>query len=94
MNNLKPVLLLALFLSGCATTNTQNKVDSIVGDKFKNQVIYPTNGDELPCDQFPVFKGKTMGDMYDFLAIDVFQAYQTCANKLKVNQDFINILKK
>ena len=92
--NIKPLIIVALFLSGCASLNTQNKVDSIVEDKLHNKVIYPTNGDELPCDDFPLFKGKTMGDLYDFIAVDIFQAYNICYNKLEVNQKFINILKK
>ena len=90
----KAIFIMALFLSGCASINNQNKVDSIVEDKIKNQVIYPTNGDDLPCPDFPIFTGKTMGDLYDFIAVDIFQAYNICYNKLEVNQKFINILKK
>ena len=72
----------------------QSQFLSFLESGEKNQVIYPTNGDDLPCPDFPIFTGKTMGDLYDFIAVDIFQAYNICYNKLEVNQKFINILKK
>lgn len=94
MKNTMIILISLFLLSGCATTTTtQKKVDLIVEDKLHNKVVFPSGNDSLPCDDFPLFKGKTFGDLYDFVTIEVFQSYQVCTDKLKVNQDFINNLK-
>lgn len=88
------ILSLVLLLNGCATTTSiQEKTNTIVDDKFGNKVIFPSGADAENCPEFPLFKGKSMGDLYKFIVEDVAKKYQECSDRLKTNQNFIEIYK-
>lgn len=86
---MKYILIVFLsFLTACSSNDIQKKTDQIVKDKFGNEVVFPSENDLKECDDFPEFKGKTLGDLYEFTVLNA-KLYEECSNKAKVNQDFI-----
>lgn len=94
MKKIITILILTFVLGGCATTTSiQDKTNAIVDDKFGNKVVFPSGIDAEPCPDFPLFTGKTFGDLYTYTVEEVAKQYQDCSDRLKTNQNFIEIYK-
>lgn len=95
MKKIITILILTTLLGGCATTTSiQDKTNTIVNDKFENKVVFPSGVDAEACPEFPLFKGKTFGDLYQFTVEEVFKQYQDCSDRLNTNQKFIKEIYK
>lgn len=83
--------LILPFIFGCSTNKQlENKIDFITNDTFKVSIDKELL---IKCEELPEFKGKTMGDLYKFISIDINKIYYECSNKNKTLIKYIENIK-
>lgn len=90
-------ILIIILLSGCTTLKDKdldNKINTIVEDTFKQEVVFPTEEDLQECSEFPLLTSQYFNDVSKWIVEVAAQEYYKCANKAKVNQDIIKKIYK